>query len=167
MHEMLQTAENCSCWFITCRYKEAATDFLKLNPDSKVGSPGFHQVLSSFLGMDPLASPCILKGLNTGVVLHHLERQRASPTFSSALKISSMLALVDNFLFANKGYVGDQEWVTLLSWKHPELFHHLPCNFNYQQPHPNFPRDQDPKWTPYYHCDGEILILHRPWTLDN
>ena len=45
---MLQTAENCSCWFITCRYKEAATDFLKLNPDSKVGSPGFHQVLSSF-----------------------------------------------------------------------------------------------------------------------
>ena len=43
---MLQTPENYSCWFITCRYKEAATDFLKLNPDSKVGSPGFYQVLS-------------------------------------------------------------------------------------------------------------------------
>ena len=46
---MLQTAENCSLWFITCRYKEAAADFLKLNPDSKVGSPGFHQVLSSWI----------------------------------------------------------------------------------------------------------------------
>ena len=35
------------------RYREAASDFLALNPDSQVGSPGFHQVsrfLHSFLG---------------------------------------------------------------------------------------------------------------------
>ena len=29
-------------------------------------------------------------------------------------------------------YVGDQEWLTLLGWKHPALFHHLPCQYNRQ-----------------------------------
>ena len=108
-----------------------------------------------------------LQGLNTGVILHHLSRQRASNTFSSAVKIRAMEQLVETFLFENKSYVGDQDWLTLLSWQHPHLFHHLPCNFNFQEPHPSFPRDQDPKWDPYFHCEGEVLVLHRPWTLDS
>ena len=78
-----------------------------------------------------------------------------------------MEELVRTFLFQNKSYVGDQEWLTLLSWQHPQLFHHLPCNFNFQEPYPDFPRDQNPKWVPYFHCEGEILVLHRPWTLDS
>ena len=99
--------------------------------------------------------------------MHHLDRQRTSPTFSSSIKISAMKELVKTFLFENKSFVGDQEWVTLLSWQYPHLFHHLPCNFNFQEPHPSFPRDQDPKWAPYFHCQGTILVLHRPWTLDS
>ena len=69
--------------------------------------------------------------------------------------------------FNDKCMLGDQDWLTLLSWQHPRLFHHLPCNFNFQEPHPSFPRDQDPKWDPYFHCEGEVLVLHRPWTLDS
>ena len=151
------------------RYRVAASDFLFLNPDSQVGSPGIYQVFRFPAGLCILSFSELLvfQGLNTGVVLHHLDRQRASPTFSSSIRIRAMEELVRTFLFQNKSYVGDQEWLTLLSWQHPHLFHHLPCNFNFQEPHPDFPRDQDPKWAPYFHCEGEILVLHRPWTLDS
>ena len=33
--------------------------------------------------------------------------------------------------FRGKCLLGDQDWVTLLSWKMPAFFYKLPCAFNY------------------------------------
>ena len=34
--------------------------------------------------------------------------------------------------YAVDGYVGDQEWLTQLSWKLPQLFHLLPCQVKFR-----------------------------------
>ena len=34
--------------------------------------------------------------------------------------------------FMLEGTVGDQDWLTLLAWKQPQLVHLLPCQFNVQ-----------------------------------
>ena len=33
--------------------------------------------------------------------------------------------------FNDKCMLGDQDWLTLLSWRIPAWFHQLPCAFNY------------------------------------
>ena len=43
-----------------------------------------------------------------------------------------------------EGTVGDQDWLTLLAWKQPQLVHLLPCQFNVQT-------DQVPDLANYYY----------------
>ena len=45
--------------------------------------------------------------------------------------------------FMLEGTVGDQDWLTLLAWKQPQLVHLLPCQFNVQT-------DQVPDLVNYY-----------------
>ena len=40
--------------------------------------------------------------------------------------------LVELWMLQGKGFQGDQDWLTLLSWRHPHVFFHLPCTLNYQ-----------------------------------
>ena len=43
-----------------------------------------------------------------------------------------MEELVERSMLQGKGFQGDQDWLTLLSWRHPHVFFHLPCTLNYQ-----------------------------------
>jgi lipopolysaccharide biosynthesis glycosyltransferase len=71
------------------------------------------------------------KGFNTGVVLYDLEKIRQSATW--AAEIASPAAIDQ---LARKhwmvGTVGDQDWMTLMGFEHPELIRILPCEFNLQ-----------------------------------
>ena len=71
------------------------------------------------------------KGFNTGVVLYDREKIRESETW--AAEISSPAA-IDRL--AQKhwmvGTVGDQDWMTLMGFEHPDLIRVLACEFNLQ-----------------------------------
>ena len=77
-----------------------------------------------------LGLPGELQGVNTGVVLLHLERMRKSEKFNSYLEPEVVDKLCDKFSF--KGFIGDQDWWNLVVWDSPQLMHPLPCSFNFQ-----------------------------------
>ena len=56
-----------------------------------------------------LGEPGKLQGVNTGVVLLHLERMRSSPAMAHYLHPGVMAALCDKLQF--KGFIGDQVWI--------------------------------------------------------
>ena len=56
-----------------------------------------------------LGEPGELQGVNTGVVLLHLERMRTSPAMAHYLHPGVMAALCDKLQF--KGFIGDQVWI--------------------------------------------------------
>ena len=58
-----------------------------------------------------LGEPGKLQGVNTGVVLLHLERMRGSPAMAHYLDPGVMAALCDKLQF--KGFIGDQVWIML------------------------------------------------------
>ena len=58
-----------------------------------------------------LGEPGKLQGVNTGVVLLHLERMRTSPAMAHYLHPGVMAALCDKLQF--KGFIGDQVWILL------------------------------------------------------
>ena len=70
------------------------------------------------------------------LVTHFRWSLSCTGTWQSLLYLDSRLEL--RFLtfkmstrFKGKCLLGDQEWVTLLSWKMPAFFYKLPCAFNY------------------------------------
>jgi hypothetical protein len=71
------------------------------------------------------------KGFNTGVVLYDLAKIRQSSTW--AAEIASPAA-IDQLALKHGmvGMVGDQDWLTLMGYEHPELIRILPCEFNRQ-----------------------------------
>ena len=133
---------------MTSRYREAAADFIRENPE-RTDSMGF-------------------QGLNSGVVLYNLTRMRESSLYNEELDLDMMDELVDSFLFRDQCYVGDQDWLTLMSWKHPQLFHPLPCDYNFMEHDlESVPKKDDPQWRSYYTCEGKPKILHKIWSLDS
>ena len=85
-------------------------DFRESHPGTHVGAAGRFQ------------------GLNTGVLLLDLERMRASPSYSHYSSTAGVSQLADKYQLG--GTVGDQDWLTLLSFEKPELINILPCEFN-------------------------------------
>jgi hypothetical protein len=71
------------------------------------------------------------KGFNTGMVLYDLAKIRQSPTWAAEISTPDAIDLL-----ARKhwmvGTVGDQDWMTLMGFEHPELIRILPCQFNLQ-----------------------------------
>jgi len=74
-----------------------------------------------------------LRGFNTGVVLYNLDRMRESKLYQSGLTPENFLTVRKEGMIPEVELsLGDQDYFTLLSWRYPQLFKILPCEWNRQ-----------------------------------
>ncbi|XP_060593934.1 xyloside xylosyltransferase 1-like [Ruditapes philippinarum] len=99
-----------------------------------------------------------LTGFNSGVLLLDLDKMRKSEVYNSLLSAESIKLLTEKFLF--KGHLGDQDFYSLISLEHEELFHVLPCTWNRQLC--TWWRDHGyaEVFDQYFKCEGHINIYH-------
>lgn len=120
--------------------------YRKKHPESGIGLPGRFQ------------------GFNSGVALFDLQKMRESQLYNNETQLINMADLADEFEY--DGFVGDQDWLTMLGWKHPDLFYMLPCQFNYQNINKCYAENKEETklCDIFTFCDirhSPIKILHR------
>ena len=122
-------------------YRTNLADYIKTHPETQLGLPGRYQ------------------GLNTGVVLFDLEKMRKSTQYNNYLTPDKVDDLFKTYHM--KMTVGDQDWLTLLSFQQPNLFSILPCQFNTQTSLQYWSSDKA-TFHSYHHCDvpNNINIYH-------
>jgi len=128
-------------------------------------SPYYLKNLKAYKSMhrrSPEGLPGFYQGFNTGVALYNLTRMRQSEIYTKELQFTNMEDLVKRY--AVDGYVGDQEWLTQLSWKLPQLFHLLPCQFNQQKA--DFSAIYPGTWEAYHDCEEPSKIIHNNGEMD-
>lgn len=69
-------------------------------------------------------------GVNSGVVLIDIEKQRSSVEYQNLLRPDVVQNLTQKYSF--KGHLGDQDFYTLVAMEYPHLIHLLPCGWNRQ-----------------------------------
>eukprot|EP00090_Calanus_glacialis_P016733 TRINITY_DN26183_c0_g1_i1.p1 TRINITY_DN26183_c0_g1~~TRINITY_DN26183_c0_g1_i1.p1 ORF type:complete len:433 (-),score=76.24 TRINITY_DN26183_c0_g1_i1:15-1313(-) len=126
-------------------------------------SPHYRTHLSDYYLTDLLSElgmPGRYQGLNTGVVLFHLQKMRESKVYNDNLTPGKVDALFKYYKM--KMTVGDQDWFTLLSFEHPDLFTILPCQFNTQTSIQYWSSNKE-IFHSFHHCDvlKNIKIFHR------
>lgn len=124
-------------------YKHITWKYQKFHRGTKIGEP----------------APDGYPGFNSGVLLLNLDRMRKSPLYQQYLENTFLLnKLSEKYYF--RGHLGDQDFYTLLSFEHPELFYILPCSWN---------RQLCVWWENngyrsishlYYNCPGPVHIYH-------
>lgn len=99
-----------------------------------------------------------LTGFNSGVLLLDLDKMRKSELYNSLLTAETVKALTEKYMF--KGHLGDQDFYSLISLEHEELFHVLSCTWNRQLC--TWWRDNGYKdvFDQYFQCEGHINIYH-------
>jgi hypothetical protein len=96
-------------------------------------SPNYHYQLRGHRDRHPgsrAGLPGDTQGLNSGVVLYRLAAMRASALYNSLLEPGAPSRLAQEF-----GYeftLAEQDWMTNLGLKYPQLVHVLPCQYNRQ-----------------------------------
>ena len=126
-------------------YFASSGDYRSRNPETLVGSPGRYQ------------------GFNSGVTLYNLKKMRYSPAYQQEVQVDRMKDLAVKYMFA--GTVGDQDWLTLLGWERPEMFHLLPCHYNVQI-HEGYKNTEFAQfWDNYRNCSEpshpDTKIIHK------
>ena len=123
-------------------YRHVFWQYRNENPGTRVGNP----------------PPNGLTGFYSGVLLLDLERMRQSELYHSLITAESVDKLTKKFHF--KGHLGDQDFFSLLSMEHEELFYVLPCNWNRQLCQWWRQHGYADVFDQYYKCDGHIHIWH-------
>lgn len=123
-------------------YRHVFHSYRSKNPDTRVGEP----------------PPNGLTGFNSGVLLLDLNRMRNSVTYNKLLDVTHFSELVKEFEF--KGHLGDQDFFTLLSMKHEELFYILPCQWNRQLCQWWRNHGYKEVFEEYFNCDRDVFIYH-------
>jgi len=99
------------------------------------------------------------QGFNTGVMLMDFKKMNDSTLYNSMLNKEKINKLRVKYDFM-EGFLGHQDFYTLLGMKYPELFYRLPCQWN---------RQLDTSWKPHYSevifekyhkCEGRIRLYH-------
>ena len=93
--------------------------------------------------------------------MYNLKKMRASKDYAGETKVDNMKKLQRKYLMA--GTVGDQDWLTLLGWDRPEMFHVLPCHYNVQTHEGYKTSDMADRWQQYRNCsasDPVTKIIH-------
>ncbi|XP_077463905.1 xyloside xylosyltransferase 1 [Stigmatopora argus] len=123
-------------------YRHTFWQYRKENPQTRVGDP----------------PPDGLPGFNSGVMLLDLAAMRASALYNQLLDTRNVTKLADKYRV--KGHLGDQDFFTMISMEHPELFYSLACGWNRQLC--TWWRDHGYRdvFQLYYRCDGPIYIYH-------
>lgn len=97
-------------------------------------------------------------GYNSGVLLLNLQRMRKSKLYNDLLDARKVEALAKKYEF--KGHLGDQDFFTLLSMEHRELFYTLPCFWNRQLCQWWKDKGYQTVFDRYYNCTGPVNIYH-------
>ncbi|XP_067941991.1 xyloside xylosyltransferase 1-like isoform X2 [Watersipora subatra] len=123
-------------------YRHTFNQFRTLNPGTRVGEP----------------PPDGLTGFNSGVLLLNLAAMRESALYNSLINEATLLTLAEKYIF--KGHLGDQDFFTLISMEHEEMFYILPCGWNKQlctwwQSH-----GYAAVFDLYFNCAGKVHIYH-------
>ncbi|CAF0882363.1 unnamed protein product, partial [Didymodactylos carnosus] len=127
-------------------YRHLLYRYRQENPDTIIGGP----------------PPYGLTGFNSGVLLLNLEKIRLSTLYNSYLSTidDQIQFLIDKYYFVNS-HLGDQDFYTLLSFEHPELFYILKCNWNRQLCSWWKDKGYEIVWNEYYDCnEKQIHIYH-------
>jgi lipopolysaccharide biosynthesis glycosyltransferase len=95
-------------------YRHLFWQYRQENPNTRVGSP----------------PPNGLTGFNSGVLLLDLEKMRHSKLYNQLITPETIEKLTKKYYF--KGHLGDQDFFTLISMEHENLFHKLDCTWNRQ-----------------------------------
>ena len=123
-------------------YRHLFWKYRNENPNTRVGNP----------------PPDGLTGFNSGVLLLDLERMRKSELYEKLLTPESVEYLTKKYHF--KGHLGDQDFFSLVSMEHEELFYILPCQWNRQLCRWWGEHGYADVIDQYYNCDSEIFIYH-------
>ncbi len=123
-------------------YRRGLRKYRDENPTTRAGSPL------------PEGQP----GLNAGVTLFDLDRMRRSEAYNAALEPAAIDALATKYHF--KGHLGDQDFYTLLSFEHEELFYKLDCAYNRQLCTWWKDHSEPGVFDVYHACPGEPKIYH-------
>ncbi|KAH3784065.1 hypothetical protein DPMN_162016 [Dreissena polymorpha] len=97
-------------------------------------------------------------GFNSGVLLLDLDKMRASQLYNSLISSQVVENLSQKYMF--KGHLGDQDFYTLISVEHMELFYVLPCTWNRQLCTWWKDNGYADVFDQYFTCEGHINIYH-------
>lgn len=122
-------------------YRHITSEYREDHPGTNVGAP----------------PPDGYTGFNSGVVLMDLGRIRNSILEDYLLELNRVKQLAEKYMF--QGFLGDQDYYTLLSFEHPELFHVLPCTWN-RQLCTSWKETYPDIFDEYHDCQGEVNVYH-------
>lgn len=123
-------------------YRHILHMYRREHPGTRVGAP----------------PPDGLAGFNSGCVLMDLEKMRDSELYNEALQGELVRILADKFQF--KGHLGDQDFYSLLSMDHPEMFFILPCTWNRQLCTWWHDHGYESVFEEYHKCEGKVNLYH-------
>lgn len=123
-------------------YRHTFNMYRNLHKDTRVGGP----------------PPDGLTGFNSGVLLLDLDRMRKSKLYNSLLTAETVKSLTEKYMF--KGHLGDQDFYSLISLDHEDLFHILPCTWNRQLCTWWKEHGYENVFDQYFQCEGHINIYH-------
>ena len=99
-----------------------------------------------------------LAGFNSGCVLMDLEKMRGSELYNKALQGEYVKSLADKFYF--QGHLGDQDFYSLLSMEHDDMFYILPCTWNRQLCTWWKDHGYGDVFDEYNKCEGKVNLYH-------
>lgn len=123
-------------------YRHTFHMYRNKNPGTRVGGP----------------PPNGLTGFNSGVLLLDLEKMRQSSLYNFVITTEYVQNASSKYMF--KGHLGDQDFFTLVSLEHENLFFILPCTWNRQLCIWWKDKGYESVFDQYYNCDGHINIYH-------
>lgn len=114
-----------------------------------------HQNPRTIIGDPP---PNGLPGFNSGVILLDLEKMRNSHLYNTLLEKEKIEELAKHFMLS--GYLGDQDFYTLVNLVHREMFYQLPCEFNRQLSTWWLNHGYEDVADLYINCTNDVIIYH-------
>uniref|UniRef100_A0A182XZ67 Uncharacterized protein n=1 Tax=Anopheles stephensi TaxID=30069 RepID=A0A182XZ67_ANOST len=97
-------------------------------------------------------------GLNSGVVMLHLDRIRRSRLYEEIIKESTVKNMAEKYSF--QGHLGDQDFYTLMGFEFPGLIYRLDCVWNRQLCTWWREHGYSDIFDRYFHCEGTVKIYH-------
>uniref|UniRef100_A0A182QIM4 Xyloside xylosyltransferase 1 n=1 Tax=Anopheles farauti TaxID=69004 RepID=A0A182QIM4_9DIPT len=151
---------------LTPVYRHVLSRYRMNNPQTVFGSPyyldKFAESTNSSRGKKAANSVEMRRhgypGLNSGVVMLHLDRIRRSRLYEEIIKESTVKNMAEKYSF--QGHLGDQDFYTLMGFEFPGLIYRLDCIWNRQLCTWWREHGYSDIFDSYFHCEGAVKIYH-------
>uniref|UniRef100_A0A182P3M5 Xyloside xylosyltransferase 1 n=1 Tax=Anopheles epiroticus TaxID=199890 RepID=A0A182P3M5_9DIPT len=161
---------------LTPVYRHVLSRYRMNNPQTIFGSPYYlDKVPASLLDAQPSSPKDVSRskktparvgekllhgypGLNSGVVMLHLDRIRRSRLYEEIIKESTVRNMAEKYSF--QGHLGDQDFFTLMGFEFPGLIYRLDCVWNRQLCTWWREHGYSDIFDSYFHCEGTVKIYH-------